>query len=140
MQAHISHSGIVETVSEGCVRVRILQTSACAACKVAGHCHAAEAKEKIVEVFCCDSAAYTKGQEVVVTASAGVARKALMLGFGWPLFILVCVLLVALYLLHDEGMAALCALSALVPYYIAVYLCRHRIGQQLTFQIESKLK
>ena len=31
--------------------MRILQTSACAACKVSGYCHAAEAKEKIVHLF-----------------------------------------------------------------------------------------
>ena len=136
MHTKISHSGIIESVSGGCVKVRILQASACAACKVAGHCHASESKEKIVEVFCCDTAKYETGQEVTVCASKDVAGRALLLGFGWPFVILVGVLVIALYVLNDEGLAALCALLALVPYYLVLYLCRDRIGQKLTFTIE----
>lgn len=136
MHTKISHSGIVESVSGGCVKVRILQASACAACKVAGHCHASESKEKIVVVYCGDTAAYKTGQEVTVCASKDVARRALLLGFGWPFVILVGVLLLVLFLLRNEGLAALCALLALVPYYLMLYLCRDRIGQKLTFSIE----
>ena len=132
----IRHSGVVESVTEGCVRVRILQASACGGCKVAGHCHAAESKEKIVEVFCCDTAKYKAGQEVVVTASSSVARKALYLGFVWPFLILVGVIFLSVTVLHNEGLAALFALAALVPYYLVLYLCRGRIQQQLTFSIE----
>lgn len=123
-------------MSGGCVKVRILQASACAACKVASHCHASESKEKIVDVFCCDTAKYEIGQEVVVCASKDVAGRALLLGFGWPFLIMVGVLVVALYVFHNEGWAALCALLALVPYYLVLYLCRDRIGQKLTFSIE----
>ena len=136
MHTKISHSGIVESVSGGCVKVRILQASACAACKVAGHCHASESKEKIVEVYCGDTAVYKTGQKVTVCASKDVARRALLLGFGWPFVILVGVLLLVLFLLRNEGLAALCALLALVPYYLMLYLCRDRLGQKLTFSIE----
>ena len=89
-----------------------------------------------MDVFCCDSAKYRTGQEVTVCASKDVAEKALLLGFGWPFLILVGVLVIALYVLNDEGLAALCALLALVPYYLVLYLCRDRIGQKLTFSIE----
>lgn len=136
MHTKISHSGIVESVSGGCVKVRILQISACAACKVAGYCHASESKEKIVEVRSSDSAQYKPGQEVVVCASKDVAGRALLLSFGWPFLILVGVLIASLYLFHDEGLAALCALLALVPYYLVLYLCRDRIGQKLSFSLE----
>lgn len=136
MHTKISHSGIVESVSGGCVKVRILQISACAACKVAGYCHASESKEKIVEVRSSDSAQYKPGQEVVVCASKDVAGRALLLGFGWPFLILVGVLIASLYLFHDEGLAVLCALLALVPYYLVLYLCRDRIGQKLSFRLE----
>ena len=136
MQAQISHSGIVESVSEGCVRVRILQTSACAACKVAGYCHAAESKEKIVEVCCCNTAAYTTGQKVVVSTSGSVARRALLLGFGVPFLVLVGVLVIVLKITGNEAVSALCGLAALIPYYIILYLCRDRIRRQLTFYLE----
>ena len=73
MDTKISHSGIVESISDGCVQVRILQTSACAACKVAGHCHASESKEKIVDVLNVhDTNRLKVGDSVTVCASRDV--------------------------------------------------------------------
>ena len=136
MQARISHSGIVETVTEACVRVRILQTSACAACKVAGHCNASESKEKIVDVFCRDAAKYETGQEVTVWASKDVANKALLLGFGLPFLLLLGVLVAVLYLTDNEGLAALAALGSLIPYYFLLWLWRDSIRQKISFHLE----
>jgi sigma-E factor negative regulatory protein RseC len=132
----ISHSGIIESIAEGCVKVRILQTSACAACKIAGHCNASESKEKIVEVFTDHTGGYSLGQEVVVCASRDVANKALLLGFGVPFLVLVGVLVLVLRVTGDEGVAALSGLLALVPYYFVLYLFRSRIREQLSFYIE----
>ena len=50
MSNKIKHSGVVDGVDGTTVRVRILQSSACSACKVASHCNASETKEKLVEV------------------------------------------------------------------------------------------
>ena len=136
MQARISHSGIVETVTEACVRVRILQTSACAACKVAGHCNASESKEKIVDVFCRDTAKYETGQEVTVWASKDVANKALLLGFGLPFLLLLGVLVAVLYFTDNEGLAALAALGSLIPYYFLLWLWRDSIRQKISFHLE----
>ena len=136
MSNKIKHSGVVENIVGDCVRVRIVQTSACAACKVASHCNAAESKEKIVEVSCANSAAYTKGQQVVVTASTEVAARALLLGFGLPFVVLVSVLFIVLQVSGNEALAALSGLAALLPYYVALYLFRNRIREQLSFAIE----
>ena len=136
MNNKIKHSGIVETVSEERVTVRILQTSACAACKVASHCNASESKEKMVDVVCENGAAYEKGQQVVVSASRQVANQALLLGFGVPFLLLVGVLFVVLRLSGNEGVAALSGLAALVPYYLLLWLLRDRVGRRVSFQIE----
>ena len=137
MSTKISHSGIVESISEGCVQVRILQTSACAACKVAGHCNASESKEKIVDVLNVrDTSRLKVGDSVIVCASRDVANRALLLSFGVPFLILVSVLLIMLKLVSDEGLAAVTALLALVPYYLVLYLMRDRIQQKLAFSIE----
>ena len=132
----ISHSGIVENVMEGCVKVRIVQSSACAACKVAGHCNAADFKVKIVDVFCGDTSEYSVGQNVIVSASKDVANKALLLGFGIPFLLLVCVLLITLRLTTEEYVAALVAVGSLVPYYFMIWLMRDKIQQRISFQIE----
>ena len=137
MSTKISHSGIVESIDGGCVQVRILQTSACAACKVAGHCNASESKEKIVDVLNVSNTSHLKvGDSVIVSASRDVANRALLLGFGVPFLILVSVLFMMLFLVSDEGVAALAALLALLPYYGLLYLMRDRIQQKLAFYIE----
>ena len=135
VQSQVSHTGIVEGVADGCVSVRILQTSACAACKVAGHCNAAEAKEKMVDVWCADAARYAVGQQVTVAASMAVARKALVLGFVMPFLLVVAVLVAVLYLTKNEGTAAMAALGSLIPYYLLLWLYRDRIQRDITFQI-----
>ena len=136
MSEKIKHSGVVEEVTEGRVVVRILQTSACAACKVAGHCNASEAKEKLVDVRCADALGYRVGQSVVVSTSRDVANRALLLGFGLPFVVLVGVLFAVLRLTGDEGLAALSGLGALVPYYLLLWLLRDRISRRVSFQIE----
>ena len=137
MNDFVSHSGVVERVEDGCVHVRIVQTSACAACKVAGYCNAAESKEKIVDVFGDATAKeLAVGQQVTVTTSGQVAAKALMWGFGLPFVLMVAVLVLVLWLTGSEGKAALSGLAALVPYYILLWLLRNRMRQQLAFSIE----
>ncbi|MBQ9649567.1 MAG: SoxR reducing system RseC family protein [Prevotella sp.] len=137
MHNKISHSGIIDSIIDNCVKVRILQTSACAACKVAGHCNAAESKEKIIDVLdVSDTSALRVGDEVTVWASRDVANHALLLGFGVPFLVLVGVLFLVIYITHNEGLAALSALLALVPYYAVLFLCRDRIRERLSFHIE----
>ena len=136
MSNKIRHTGVVDSVADGKVNVRILQTSACGACKIAGHCHASEAKEKLVTVDGADTAVYRTGQPVVVTAARRVASLALLLGFGVPFVVMVGVLTVVLQLTGNEAAAALAGLSALVPYYLLLWLFRNRVGQRVSFQIE----
>lgn len=118
--------------------MRILQASACASCKVAGHCNASESKEKIVDVLNVgDTSGLNVGDNVVVYASRDVAGRALLLGFGIPLLILFSVLLTVVCLTAEEGVAAIVALLALALYYGVLYLFRNRIRQGLSFHLEQ---
>ena len=137
MNNKISHSGIIHSIEDGCIRVQIVQTSACAACKVASHCNAAESKIKMVDVMSNNTRGYKVGQEVTVWASKDVANRALMLGFGVPFLLLICVLMVALKLTGNEGVAALAAIASLVPYYVALWLMRDKIQQHISFNLEN---
>ncbi len=132
----ISHSGVIESIEDGCVHVRIVQTSACAACKVAGYCNASESKEKVVDVYCDNASYFSVGQAVTVMASQQVAAHALLLGFGLPFVVLVGVLVFILLLTGNELWAALGGLAALIPYYAVLYLMRNRIRDKLSFWIE----
>ena len=135
MSTKISHSGIVERIDEGCVHVRIVQTSACAACKVAGYCHAAESKEKIVDVYR-PAGSLKVGDAVTVTASTKIASQALLLAFAIPFVLLVLVLVVVLWMTGNEAIAGLCALGSLLPYYGVLYLLRNKVREKFAFEIE----
>ena len=136
MSNKIKHSGVVENILGDSVQVRIVQTSACAACKVAGYCNASESKEKLVDVYHADTHNLRVGDVVTVTASTQVAAQALLLGFGLPFVVLVAVLIAVLLITGNEGAAALSGLGALVPYYAVLFLFRNRIRDKLSFSIE----
>lgn len=137
MNDKIRHSGVVDSIAEGVVKVRILQQSACAACKVAGYCHASESKEKLVSVCCNNVAAYRPGQEVVVTASRQVAFRATLLAFIVPLIILMVALVVAIRVTGSEAVAALSALGTLMLWYSLLWFLRSKISSQVSFEIEE---
>ena len=136
MSNKIKHSGVVENILGDSVQVRIVQTSACAACKVAGYCNASESKEKLVDIYHADTRNLRVGDVVTVTASTQVAAQALLLGFGLPFVVLVAVLIAVLLITGNEGAAALSGLGALVPYYAVLFLFRNRIRDKLSFSIE----
>ena len=62
----IKHRGIVENINGFHIRVRIVQTSACSACSVKGHCNASESKEKLVDVFDTKASSYRVGEEIML--------------------------------------------------------------------------
>ena len=135
MSTKISHSGIIESIDEGCIHVRIVQASACAACKVAGYCNAAESKEKIVDVY--KPAGNLKvGDAVTVTASSQIATQALLYGFAYPFVLLVVVLVIVLWLTGNEAKAGVSALASLLPYYGVLYLLRDKHRERFAFDIE----
>ena len=138
MSQKISHAGVIESIEGDSIKVRIVQTSACAACKVAGHCNAAESKVKIVDVVGADATRYQLGQEVVVWASKDVTNKALVLGFGLPFLLMIAVLVIVLHVTDNEGVAALSALGSLLLYYGLLWLRRESIQRGISFRIEEK--
>lgn len=140
MSDKISHEGIIESIdpATGHIRVRIVKTTACTACKIAGHCNASESKVKMVDVYSHDRAtSLTEGQAVMVWASRDVAGRALLLGFGLPFIILVAVLITTLQISGSEGLAALMGIGALVPYYAVLWLLRERIASHIAFHLET---
>ena len=136
MNNKIKHTGIVDHVENGCVVVRIMQSSACICCKVAAHCNAAETKEKLVEVTSSDAASYAKGDSVTVVADTVVGFRASLYGYLLPLVLMVLTLVIVMKALASEGAAALSAIGILIPYYIGLYLFRNKLRKRLEFAIE----
>lgn len=138
MDKKIRHDGIVEAIGEGVVRVRFVQDTACASCKVAAQCHTAEAKEKTVDVSTTgNSSRWQVGQHVVVSTYASMTNMAMLLVFGMPLVLMFAVLVATLAAGGGEGLAALLMLASLAVYYFVLWLLRKGIAQKIAFQIEE---
>lgn len=138
MSEKIKHTGVVESVDADCMKVRILQTSACAGCKAASFCNASEKKEKVIDIYDKHSiTGHKAGDNVVIATSNATGRKAVMIGFGIPLMVMVAVLAVTYSVSHSEPLAALTSIASLVPYYLIVYLLRDYLRKDFSFVIEE---
>lgn len=135
MNTSIKHCGIVDEISDRCIKVRIVQSSACASCKVASRCNASESKEKIVEVYDDNSKQFSVGDNVVVIASTKVGLFAVFLSSVIPLFLLIITLATVLAITNNEVYAALSSIGILIPYYIILYIFKDQIRSRLSFNI-----
>lgn len=135
MNTSIKHCGIVDEISDRCIKVRIVQSSACASCKVASRCNASESKEKIVDVYDDNSKQFSVGDNVVVIASTKVGLFAVFLSSVIPLFLLIITLATVLAITNNEVYAALSSIGILIPYYIILYIFKDQIRSRLSFNI-----
>lgn len=136
MSSKVTHEGIIEAIDNRHISVRIIQQAACASCKVAAHCNASDTKVKIVDVYA-DSSHLTVGQKIVVSTSGSAVKNALLIGFLFPLFMIVFLIVFSKVLGKTDDVAALLALGSLIPYYIIVWLFRNKIAQKITFHIDD---
>ena len=136
MSSKVTHEGIIEAIDNRHISVQIIQQGACASCKVAAHCNASDTKVKIVDVYA-DSSHLTVGQKIVVSTSGSAVKNALLIGFLFPLFMIVFLIVFSKVLGKTDDIAALLALGSLIPYYIIVWLFRNKIAQKITFHIDD---
>ena len=134
----IKHRGRVERVEGSHVVVRIIQTSACSACSIKGHCNASESKEKLIDVYEV-GASYQIGEEVVLCGTTSMGMQAVLLAFGVPLLILLLALGVTMHLTDDDALiSSLVGLLSIVPYYLVIYFCKDKLKKTFSFTIEKQ--
>ena len=134
----IKHRGRVEKVEGSHVVVRIVQTSACSACSIKGHCNASESKEKLIDVFEVN-ASYQIGEEVVLLGTTSMGMQAVLLAFGVPLVILIVALGVTMHLTDGNALvSSLVGLLSIVPYYLVIYFCKDKLKKTFSFTIEKQ--
>ena len=143
----IKHDGIVIAVNgDGTVRVRIVQTSACASCKAKAMCASAESKEK--ELVAMGDGQLAIGDEVVVMVQQKLGWKAVLLAYILPFVVMMAVIVLgnqAIRLLGAEAMgkngeaiigtAALCAMGV---YYIVLGFFKDKIQKDFSFTARKK--
>ncbi len=134
---NIEHRGIVEQIHDENLIVKIIQHSACGSCKSKGHCTIADNSEKIIEVSSIENNKYKIGDEVIVTLEQNLGYKALLMGYMFPLFVLVASILIILELTNNEAVSALLAIGIMAIYYILLYSFKDKLKKTFTFRIKS---
>lgn len=138
MVTNIKHLGIVENINGSRLKVKIVQSSACSACSVKGHCSASETKEKIIDVYNKNNVPCQVGERVMIVGTTSMGMKAVLLAFVLPFIVLLLALIISLKLTRgDEAVSALVSLGTLVPYYLIIYICRNRLSRSFMFILES---
>ncbi len=139
MDERIEHQGIVESVEDDCVKVRIVQMAACADCKAKSLCSSAESKEKLIEVKGRGVGVDVRvGENVLVYGSMQMGWAALRVAFIFPMVLLLIVGAICLTTLNlSEGTTLLLMLLSLLFYGLVVYALRSRIERRFSFGIEK---
>ena len=157
----IKHNGIIIAMNEdGTALVRIVQTSACVACKAKAMCASAESVEKEMRVVLLgenekvktennSTQSYTTlhnptqpyhvGDEVEVMVQQKMGWKAVVLAYLLPFFVMLAVIFIgnALWNVREEilGTAALCAMAV---YYIVLGLFKDKLQKEFSFTARKR--
>jgi len=130
----IDHDGIIEDIEGDVAHVKIISESACSACHAKGVCGAADQSEKIIDIPL-NGAPYTRGESVRVMVARRLGLKAVLLGYVYPLLVLMIVLIILISVGFAELTAAPLALLSLPVYYLVLYSARKHIEKEFTFSI-----
>ena len=132
----IKHLGIVENIQGSHLSVRIVQTSACAACSAKGHCSSADSKDKIIDIIDTAASSYRVGEKVMVIGETSMGMMAVVLAFIIPFILLIFSLFLFMALMENELYSALLSLAILIPYYFILWLNKTRLKQKFSLTIK----
>ena len=136
----IKHDGIIIALNEdGTALVRIVQTSACAACKAKAMCASAESAEKEMTVVLLGDEQWAVGNEVEVMVQQKMGWKAVMLAYLLPFFVMLAVMFIgnAIWAVREEilGTVALCAMAL---YYLVLGMFKDKLQKEFSFTARKR--
>ena len=138
MDGKINHRGIIEYINGKHIKVRIVQSSACASCEAKAICSSSESKEKVVDIYVNSSENYAIGEQVNVCASETMGRNAVILAFVIPLIVMIiCITLSIRYLMINELISIAISLMFLALYYWILSISKNRISKKFSLKIEK---
>lgn len=164
----IKHDGIIIALNEdGTALVRIVQTSACAACKAKAMCASAESAEKEMTVVLLNQEPRTKNQDasattdqtkvtslgslllapeaykvgdtVEVMVQQKMGWKAVVLAYLLPFFVMLAVIFIgnALWNVREEILGTV-ALCAMALYYLLLGLFKDKLQKEFSFTARKR--
>ena len=158
----IRHDGIIIALNEdGTALVRIVQTSACAACKAKAMCASAESAEKEMTVVLLGESApqnasvfgdpakamrregekrgFAVGDTVEVLVQQKMGWKAVVLAYLLPFSVMLAVMFIgnAIWTVREEilGTVALCAMAL---YYLLLGMFKDKLQKEFSFTARKR--
>ena len=158
----IKHDGIIIALNEdGTALVRIVQTSACAACKAKAMCASAESAEKEMTVVLLGERApqnasvfgdpakamrregerrgFAVGDTVDVMVQQKMGWKAVVLAYLLPFFVMLAVMFIgnAIWTVREEilGTVSLCAMAV---YYLVLGMFKDKLQKEFSFTARKR--
>lgn len=141
----IKHDGIIIALNEdGTALVRVVQTSACAACKAKAMCASAESAEKEMTVVLLGDEQWAVGNEVEVMVQQKMGWKAVVLAYLLPFFVMLAVMFIGNGLLaigdgaKREAVLGTVALCAMALYYLVLGMFKDKLQKEFSFTAKKK--
>ena len=130
-----THDGIVLSVAEGKVEVRIDSTSACASCEAHAKCGFAESRTKTLQIPTAEWREFKEGQHVAVNIDESRGMQAVWIAYVLPALIMILAIIVLSSVGAAEWIVAAAALVILAFYVGILYLLRKRISKKFTLTV-----
>jgi len=134
----IEHEGVISSISNDSIFVRIIQAPACAECHAKNACKISGSNEKIIEIPRITSG-YKTGDKVIIRGDSSIGLKAVLYAFVIPLILIVISLSIILNVSNSETFAALISVIILVIYYFILYLFREKFKKKFVFTLTKKI-
>ncbi len=136
MNESIVHEGLIESISDTVIKVRVLQVSACSGCHAKGVCSSVDQKERIIDVQP-DGNSYLTGDKVSLYGRRSWGLKAVFWAFFLPFILVVCSLTLLTSLHTSELLSGLLSLAVLIPYYLVLRMFRSQLKKNFSFTIDK---
>jgi len=136
MEQQIEHEGIVASICDNAMIVRIAAPPACAGCTAKSSCMPSDNnfRDIHVENFSGD---FVSGERVKVIMRQSLGFRALCVGYLFPFVLTLTMLIVVYQLTRNEFASGLTALLSLIPYFIIVKLLNRRITKNFGFTVQK---
>jgi positive regulator of sigma E activity len=133
----LQHPGTVSKIENGIIYVDIQVESACAKCHAHSYCTAFGKKDKIIEIEERKYPEVTVNDRVNVIIRESLGMQALLLGYIFPVIVLVIALFITYGFTAHEGLSALVTLIAVGIYYLMLVVMKNKIRKHFTFSLEK---
>ncbi len=133
----IEHEGIVVSISDRKIIVKIMAQSACSGCHAKGACSAADLQDKLVDIIP-DGQPYQTGQRVIITGHQSLGFKAVLYAYVIPSILVIGALIGAYATTGNDIASAIISLICVALYYGVIYLFRNRLQKTFTFTIKNQ--